>query len=98
MKMTVKSGSALAAAAASLLLAGAVSTSTSANTVIADDAKGHCMGANACKGKGACKGASNACKGQNACKGKGFLEMTKAECDKIQGASFSLDEAVKPKT
>ena len=61
-------------------------------------APSHCNGANACKGKGACKTASNTCKGQNACKGKGFLEMTKAECDKIQGASFSLDEAVKPKT
>jgi hypothetical protein len=43
------------------------------------------MGANACKGQGACKTASNACKGQNACKGKGFMEMTKAECDAAKG-------------
>jgi len=32
-----------------------------------------CPGANACKGKSACKTASSACKGQNACKGKGFI-------------------------
>jgi len=59
---------------------------------------GHYRVATACKVKVASGTFNNACKGQNACKGKGFLEMTKAECDKIQGASFSLDEAVKPKT
>jgi hypothetical protein len=32
-----------------------------------------CSGANACRGKSACKTASSACKGQNACKGKGFI-------------------------
>ena len=84
MKISVKSGSTIAAAAASLLLAGAIVAPTSQ----AADAVGHCMGANACKGQSACKGASNACKGQNACKGKGFLEMTKAECEKIEGASY----------
>ena len=44
-----------------------------------------CTGSNACKGQSSCKGASNACKGQNACKGKGFMEMTKAECDAAKG-------------
>ena len=93
MKITVHSGSAIAAAAASLMLAGAVlAPATHAAT-----GDGHCMGANACKGQSACKGASNACKGQNACKGKGFLEMSKAECEKIPGAVFqALDEKVKP--
>jgi hypothetical protein len=84
MKIRVNSGSAIAAAAATLLMAGAVS----APSFAADEAKGHCMGANACKGTSACKSASNACKGQNACKGKGFTEMTKAECEKIEGAKF----------
>lgn len=83
-----KSGSALAFAAATLLLAGGAA----APSAHAADAKGHCMGANACKGHGACKSASNACKGQNACKGKGFVEMTKAECEKITGASFIMPE------
>lgn len=49
----------------------------------ADDAKGHCVGANACKGKGGCSmPGQNDCSGKNGCKGKGFLEITKAECDK----------------
>ncbi len=84
MKISVKSGSAIAAAAATLLMAGAVS----APAFAADEAKGHCVGANACKGKGACKSASNACAGQNACKGKSFTEMTKDECAKVEGAKF----------
>lgn len=84
MYINAKSGSAMAAAAAALLLSGAVS----APAYAADGAKGHCMGANACKGQGACKTAKNACGGQNACKGTGFLEMTKEECAKIEGATF----------
>ncbi len=84
MNISVTSGSALAAVAASLLLAGAVA----APTYAAEEAKGHCMGANACKGQSACKTASNACKGQNGCKGKGFSEMTKDECAKVEGAKF----------
>lgn len=84
MKLTVTSGSALAAAAATLLLTGAVS----APSFAAEGAKGHCMGANACKGQSACKTATNACKGQNACKGKGFTETTQEDCEKVEGAKF----------
>jgi uncharacterized membrane protein len=84
MKISVKSGTALAAAAASLLLAGAIAAPVQA----AEEAKGHCVGANACKGKSACKTATNACAGQNACKGKGFSEMTAEECGKVEGAKF----------
>jgi hypothetical protein len=86
MKISVNSGAAMAAAAAALLIAG---TAISAPVqVAADDAKGHCMGANACKGQSACKTATSACSGQNACKGKGFTETTKEECDAIEGATF----------
>jgi hypothetical protein len=85
MKISVKSGSAIAAAAASLLMAGAIIAPT---TQAVADAKGQCVGANACKGQSACKTATSSCKGQNACKGKGFLEMTKAECEKIEGANY----------
>ena len=84
MKIEINSGAAIAAAAAALLIAGTALTVPA----FADDAKGHCMGANACKGKGACKTASNDCKGTNACKGKGFVEMTKEECGKVEGAKF----------
>jgi len=84
MKISVKSGASLAAIAATMLLVGAVA----APAIAAEGAKGHCVGANACKGKGACKSASNACKGHNACKGKGFTASTAAECGKIKGAKF----------
>ena len=94
MKISAKSGSALAAAAATLLVAGA----SIATSYAATEGMGHCMGANACKGTSACKTAKNACKGQNACKGTGFTEATKADCEKITGAVFqALDEQVKPK-
>ena len=49
MKIDITSGAAIAAAAAALLIAG---TALSAPMrLAADDAKGHCMGANACKGR-----------------------------------------------
>ena len=51
MKMTSKSGTAIAAAAATLFLAGATLT-----TVAHAAGEGKCVGANACKGQTACKG------------------------------------------
>jgi hypothetical protein len=82
MKLASKSGATLAAAAATLFLAGAVATvSTPANA-----AQGKCMGANACKGQSACKGAANSCKGMNACKTLGFTMASKASCDAKGGA------------
>jgi hypothetical protein len=81
MKFSPRSGASLAAAAAALMLTGAIA----APAAYAEEAKGHCMGANACKGQGACKTATNACKGQNACKGKGYVEMTAADCAKAGG-------------
>ncbi len=46
---------------------------------------GKCMGANSCKGHSSCKTATSSCKGLNSCKGKGFLEMSKTECDAAGG-------------
>lgn len=95
MKISAKSGAALAAAAAGLLVTGSsISTSFAADAAM--EAKGHCMGATACKGQGACKTAKNACKGQNSCKGTGFTETTKADCEKIQGAKFEMPAAAMP--
>ena len=74
MKLDSKSGAAIAAAAATLFLAG---VSISTTTYAADE--GHCIGANACKGQSACKGASNACKGQNSCKGTGWTAAANAQ-------------------
>ena len=80
MKVSSKSGAAIAAAAATLFLAGATMS-----TVAHAAGEGHCVGANACKGQSACKGGNHACKGLNACKGQGFAEMTKKKCVGAKG-------------
>jgi hypothetical protein len=80
MKMTSKSGATIAAAAATLFLAGAT-----LSTVAHAAGEGKCVGANACKGQSACKGGASSCKGQNACKGQGFSAMTKEKCDTAKG-------------
>ncbi|HVY23874.1 MAG TPA: hypothetical protein VG962_11040 [Steroidobacteraceae bacterium] len=69
------SGAALATAAALLFSTAAVTTAS------ADEAKVQCMGVNGCKGQSDCKTADHGCKGQNTCKGKGFLELSKKDCD-----------------
>ncbi len=81
MKITVASGSALAAAAAALVMG----TTISAPAAQADYTV-KCFGLNACKGHGACKSAGNACRGQNACKGQGVAMMSKEKC-KAKGGS-----------
>ncbi len=69
-------GLALATAAAGLFATAVISTASAA-----EEAKVHCEGVNSCKGQSACQSAHNSCKGQNSCKGKGWLYLTKAECD-----------------
>ncbi|MCW5626331.1 MAG: hypothetical protein KIT73_16575 [Burkholderiales bacterium] len=69
------SGTAVAAIAAGLFMGGMV-----APAAAADEAKVHCMGVNACKGKSDCKTAASDCKGHNACKGQGFVAMTEKQC------------------
>src|SRR3970040_2031668 len=59
MKASIRSGATIAVAAAAFILAGAVQAPASA----AEPGQGHCMGANACKGQGACQTASNECEG-----------------------------------
>jgi hypothetical protein len=54
----------------------------------------HCMGVNACKGKGGCKSADNSCKGQNGCKGKGWMSMSEKAC-KTKGGTPAPDEGKK---
>lgn len=75
----------LNAAVAGIL--GASSALVVSSPALADDdasTKGHCVGANACKGKSGCaQTGQNDCAGKNGCKGKGYVEKTKAECDKM---------------
>jgi hypothetical protein len=82
MKLDSKSGATLAAAAATLFLAGATVSTLSSP---ANAASGQCFGANACKGQSACKNASNSCKGLNACKGLGFSKMSDKQCANTGG-------------
>jgi len=82
MKLDSRSGATLAAAAATLFLAGAVVSTVSSS---ANAATGKCMAANACKGQSACKSASNSCKGLNACKGQGFSAMSDKQCANVGG-------------
>ena len=84
MKLDSRSGATLAAAAATLFLAGAAVSTVSTP---ADAAQGKCMAANACKGQSACKTAGSACKGMNSCKGNGFAMMSEAQC-KAKGGAY----------
>jgi hypothetical protein len=72
----------MAAAAASLILAGGIARAESGEKAGDQVA---CAGINACKGQGACAGAGNACAGQNGCKGQGVTKTTKDECAKKGG-------------
>jgi hypothetical protein len=86
MKPVKKSGASIAVAVATLVL----TIGGPAAPSHADDAKGRCIGANACKGQSACS--TNGCSGTNACKGQGYLELTKAECEKIPGTKFEPEK------
>ncbi len=73
---TMNTKGALVAAAVAGLFSTAMPMVASAKS----GAKVHCEGVNSCKGKGACKSATNACTGKNECKGKGWISMTQKEC------------------
>jgi hypothetical protein len=79
MKTGIK-GALIASAVAVMFAATAVHAQEAASTSGSGTAaKVKCVGANDCKGHGACKSASNDCKGHNACKGKGFVETSSAQ-------------------
>ena len=68
-----------------ILLAAVASMSAFAGNKNAPAKKGketaqvRCDGANECKGKGACGGATHDCAGGNECKGKGWVMLTETE-------------------
>jgi uncharacterized membrane protein len=68
----------LAAAAASLFLAGAAGLAASPASA-AEKVK--CEGVNSCKGHSDCSTATSECSGKNSCKGKGFRMLTPEECE-----------------
>ena len=73
-------GLAIAAAAATLFVAGCANTGGSTQSADSGAVKVKCYGANACKGQAECKTSMNSCKGQNACKGQGFMSLTEKAC------------------
>ena len=81
---TVKklSGSAVATAAAALLMSG---FTVPAQAEQGAEANVKCSGINSCKGTSACATANNACKGMNSCKGAGWIEVSKEECESKGG-------------
>jgi hypothetical protein len=83
MDRTKLSGVAMAAAAASLFLAGCAAQGGGDKMAAADAGgavKVKCYGANSCKGQAECKTAMNECKGHNSCKGAGFMMMSEKAC------------------
>jgi hypothetical protein len=79
MKNNSRSGTALAIAAVSLAIAGAVVPAA------AETGKIHCLGVNSCKGKSECMTPKNSCKGANACKGQGWINKDSAKACEAEG-------------
>lgn len=77
-----KSNLIVAAAVSGIIGAALISPATA---FAAEAAKGHCLKANACKGKGDCGAAdkSHDCAGKNACKGQGWTKATEKDCKKL---------------
>ena len=71
-------GAAIAAAAATLILAG--SARLRADEPKKPDDRVMCEGINECAGKGTCAGTQNGCAGMNSCKGKGVVSSTFKDC------------------
>lgn len=79
--LKMKSGLAVATAAAAMFSMGVVSTA-----VQAAEGMVKCSGVNSCKGTSECKTAKSECKGHNSCKGQGWVSKKSAEeCTKAGG-------------
>src|SRR5437870_12490964 len=90
-RMRVNKGILIASAAASLIMAGALTARADEGEKGGDMA--NCAGVNACKGQGSCAPAENSCAGQNGWKGKGVAERSAADCAKKGGKG--VEEAKK---
>jgi len=84
--MRKTTGFMLAAAAATMFAAGAMTFAPS--PAAAEGVK--CAGINSCKGQSECASATNECKTQNACKGQGWISSESA--DACTGAGGTVVE------
>jgi len=82
-RMRANKGMLIASAAASLIMAGALTARADQGKTGGDMV--NCAGVNACKGQGSSATAENSCAGKNGCKGKGVVEMSAADCAKKGG-------------
>ena len=82
-RMRANKGMLIASAAASLIMAGALTARADQGKTGGDVV--NCAGVNACKGQGSCATAENSCAGKNGCKGKGVVELSAADCAKKGG-------------
>jgi hypothetical protein len=80
------------------LLAAAVGAMFLTSPAFAQDSSGgtsqanvKCIGANSCKGQGACKGGNHSCKAQNSCKGQGFVITSNAQECNAKGGYYVAD-------
>ncbi len=81
--ISIKTGVAVAAAAASLFVLNAPASAADMKDKAMADVK--CAGANSCKGTSDCKTATSSCKGQNSCKGKGWVKSASMDACKAAG-------------
>ena len=89
MKSNSKSGATLAAAAATLFLAGSVVTT---GVDAGKRCLGKCMAGNACKGQSACKGSANSCKGrQRVARARVFRRLPKSSAPPWAPSSSRVD-------
>ena len=51
-----------------------------------------CYGVNKCKATGDCGGPGHSCAGQNACKRKGYIDVDKETCLRIDGGRLTAAE------
>jgi uncharacterized membrane protein len=52
----------------------------------------HCYGVNKCKETGDCGGPGHSCANQNACKRKGYIDMDKETCLRLDGGRLTPEE------
>ena len=81
----IKSGVAIASAAAALFAIGA---SVTTQVQAAEDGTVKCAGINTCKGSSDCATTKSECKGHNSCKGQGWVKKTAAECKAAGGTEL----------
>ena len=55
----------------------------------------HCYGVNKCKETGDCGGPGHSCANQNACKRKGYIDMDKETCLRLDGGQLTPEAEAK---